>query len=258
MMRRHQHPSLRALVVLLVGLGLLLTACSSGGAQPSLAPKKTPATPGSSVPARGDFIAQATVPMLQVYDAPGAPMPSREFENPWYYTSDYQKQYPIDSVFFSDDQKPGWVKVLLPVRPNGSTGWVRASDVRLFASRYRIEVDLSDHRLTVWEGGNVFLEDTVAIGKDSTPTPVGRFYLRVLLKAPDPNEVYGPYAYGLSGYSETLEQFNGSDAQVGIHGNNDPSQLGRGASSGCIRMSNEAITRLAAILPLGTIVDVHE
>lgn len=258
MIRRRQHTSTRALVALLVGLTMLLTACSSGGAQPSLAPKKTPATTGTTVPVRRDFIVQAAVPNLQVYDTPDATTPSREFENPWFYTSDYQKQYPIDSVFFSDDQKPGWVKVLLPVRPNGSTGWVRSSDVRLFASRYRIDIDLSDHKLTVYEGDTVFLEDTVAIGKESTPTPLGRFYLRVLLKAPDPNEVYGPYAYGLSGYSETLEQFNGIDAQVGIHGNNDPSQLGRGASSGCIRMSNDAITRMASTLPLGTIVDIHE
>jgi len=97
----------------------------------------------------------------------------------------------------------------------------------------------------------------VAIGKESTPTPIGDFYLRVLIKAPDPTTVYGPYAYGLSSHSDVLPDFNGGEAQVGIHGNNDASVLGEDVSSGCIRMDNEKITRLASILPLGTPVDVH-
>lgn len=245
-------------LALVASLALTLSACGGGG-DPSLSSKKTPATtPLATAPARGNYIVQATVPSLEVFDAPGATTPSREFDNPWYYSSDVQKSYPINSVFFSDDQQPGWVKVLLPVRPNGTTGWVRASDVVLLQSRYRIEVDLSDHKLTVWDGNTVFLEDTVAIGKDSTPTPIGTFYIRVLIKAPDPNEVYGPYAYGLSSHSDVLEEFNGGDAQVGIHGNNDASQLGRNVSSGCIRMSNDGITRLANTLPLGTPVEVHD
>jgi lipoprotein-anchoring transpeptidase ErfK/SrfK len=253
--------SRRTLVALLASFVLLLAACG-GSDGPSLATEKTPrdvsTLPGSTAPAQGSYIVQATVPMVQVYDEPGADTPSQEFENPWYYATDTDKQYPINSVFFSDEQRADWVKVLLPIRPNGSTGWVKTSDVRLVPSRYRIDVDLSEHKLTVYDGESVLLDDTVAIGKPSTPTPVGKFYLRVLIKAPDPTQVYGPYAYGLSSHSDTLEEFNGGDAQVGIHGNNDASQLGNDVSSGCIRMDNDKITRLASILPLGTPVDVHE
>ncbi len=257
-MRRHQ----RSVFALLAGLALLLTACG-GGEGPTLASEKTPltapgsTTPGVTTPARGDYIVQAAVPMLEVYDEPDAPTPSREFENPWYYETDTQKKFPINSVFFSDDQKPGWVKVLLPVRPNGTTGWVKETDVRLVPSRYRIDVDLGDHELTVYDGDQVYLQDTVAIGKPSTPTPIGKFYLRILVKPPDPTTVYGPYAFGLSSHSEAFEEFNGGEAQVGIHGNNDASVLGEDVSSGCIRMDNDTITRLAAVLPLGTPVDVH-
>ena len=251
----------RTLVAVLASLVLLLAACG-GGEGPSLAKEKTPrdasTLPGSTAPAQGNYIVQATVPMVQVYDEPGADTPSRQFENPWYYETDTAQQYPINSVFFADEQRADWVKVLLPVRPNGSTGWVRTSDVRLVPSRYRIDVDLSEHKLTVYDGESVLLDDTVAIGKPSTPTPVGTFYLRVLIKAPDPTQVYGPYAYGLSSHSDTLEEFNGGDAQVGIHGNNDASQLGNDVSSGCIRMDNDKITRLASTLPLGTPVVVHE
>ena len=146
--------------------------------------------------------------------------------------------------------------MLLPIRPNGSTGWVRAEDVRGVQNPYRIRVELGAHRISVYDGDAVLLQEPVAIGKPSTPTPPGTYYLRVLLKAPDPNTVYGPYAYPLSGHSEVLTSFNGGDGELGIHGNNDASVLGSSVTSGCIRMSNESITRLAGILPLGTPVEI--
>lgn len=251
----------RLLFALVAGLALFATACTGGSdTRPSLADKKTPlsvaaAPTGTTLPTRGSWIVQATVPLVQVYDRPGATTPSRQFENPWYVNDD--SRYPTNTVFYSDEQRNGWVKVLLPVRPNGSTGWVKATDVRLVPSRFRIEVDLSDHELTVHDGNGVYLEDTVAVGAPETPTPIGEFYLRVLLKAPDPTTVYGPYAFGLSSHSETLAEFNGGDAEVGIHGNNDASVLGKDVSHGCVRMSNEAITKLAASVPLGTPVEVH-
>jgi lipoprotein-anchoring transpeptidase ErfK/SrfK len=252
----------RCLLALLAGLVFAATACTGGDSRPSLADEKTPLTavtdPGvtaSTLPARGSYIVQPTVPVVQVYDSPGAASPSRQFENPWYVNED--SRYPVNTVFYSDLQRDGWVRVLLPVRPNGSTGWVKSSDVRLLPSRFRVAVDLSDNALTVYDGDRVLMEDTVAVGKPGTPTPVGTFYLRVLLKAPDPTTVYGPYAYGLSSHSETLEEFNGGDAEIGIHGNNDPSVLGQDVSSGCIRMDNDKITRLAGILPLGTPVEIR-
>jgi lipoprotein-anchoring transpeptidase ErfK/SrfK len=123
-------------------------------------------------------------------------------------------------------------------------------------NRYKIVVNLSQHKLQALDAGKVFMEDTVAVGKASTPTPVGEFYIRVLLKAPDPTTVYGPYAYGLSSHSETLDTFNGGDAEIGIHGNNDASVLGQNVSSGCIRMDNDKITQLTSMLPLGTPVEI--
>ena len=78
----------------------------------------------------------------------------------------------------------------------------------------------------------------------------------MLLKAPDPNTIYGPYAYGLSGHSDALSTFDGGDAELGVHGNNDASVLGHDVTHGCIRMSNAKITYLAGILPLGTPVTI--
>jgi lipoprotein-anchoring transpeptidase ErfK/SrfK len=247
--------------VLFACLAVLVGACS-GGDRPSLADEKTPAPSGTglgptdtTMPGVANSIAQAVVPVVKVYDSPDAPVPSREFENPWFVNND--RRFPVNTVFLAERQRGDWVRVLLPVRPNGSTGWVRISDVRLVPNRFRIEVDLSEHLLRVYDGDRVFMEDTVAVGKPETPTPVGKFFIRVLLRAPDPTTVYGPYAYGLSSHSEVLEEFNGGDAEIGIHGNNDASVLGKYVSAGCIRMDNEKITRLASILPLGTLVEVR-
>ena len=97
---------------------------------------------------------------------------------------------------------------------------------------------------------------TIAVGTDDTPTPIGEYFVRVKVKAIDPNTVYGPYAWGLSSHSDVLETFNGGDAEIGIHGNNDASVLGNDVTHGCVRMDNDAITSLTNMLPLGTPVDI--
>jgi lipoprotein-anchoring transpeptidase ErfK/SrfK len=76
------------------------------------------------------------------------------------------------------------------------------------------------------------------------------------LKPPTPNTVYGTYAYGLSGFSEVLETFNGGPGQLGIHGTNDPASIGQKVSSGCVRLKNADIDKLAALLPLGVPVEI--
>ena len=94
------------------------------------------------------------------------------------------------------------------------------------------------------------------MGTGDTPTPVGEFYLTELLAPPNPNGAYGPYAFGLSGFSDTLTTFNGGPGQLGIHGTNQPNLIGTKVSHGCIRMSNENITALSQLLPLGTPVQI--
>jgi lipoprotein-anchoring transpeptidase ErfK/SrfK len=154
-------------------------------------------------------------------------------------------------VFLVRDQQPGWYAVLLPVRPNGSTGWVRQADVTTSKHEYRIVVELAAHRLTTYYRDSIFLQTPIGVGRGPTPTPIGVFFTKELLQPPRPDTAYGVYAYGLSGYSNVLTDFEGGDGVVGLHGTNDPSGLGKDVSHGCIRLSNEAITRLAKNLPLG-------
>ena len=148
--------------------------------------------------------------------------------------------------------EPGWLKVLLPVRPNGTAGWVRVDDVSLTRNPWRMAIDVSDFELVVWRHDVVVVETTVAIGTGATPTPIGSFYLTDLVQPRDPNGPYGSYAFGLSGFSETLTEFNGGDGAIGIHGTDDPSSLGTTVSHGCVRVDNAVIEELVGLLPLGT------
>ncbi len=190
-------------------------------------------------------VATAVGTEVVVFDQPSPTAAERErFANPIASGS------PL--VFQVVDQRQGWLQVLLPVRPNGSTGWIESDQVALSQTPYRIEIDASDHHLRVLKQGQPIVDAAVGIGTGDNPTPIGSFYLIELLAPPDPTGPYGPYAFGLSGYSETLESFNGGRGVVGIHGTNDPASLGRDVSHGCIRVANDIIEDMATYLPLGT------
>jgi len=152
----------------------------------------------------------------------------------------------------------GWIEVQLPIRPNGSTGWLRVADVTLSRNPYRIDLAVSDYQLTVFRHDEPVLTTTVAIGTGDTPTPIGDFYLIELLQTPDPSGLYGPFAYGLSSFSDTLDSFNGGPGIIGIHGTNQPELLGSNVSHGCVRVDNAIISEMATFLPLGTPVSIHQ
>ncbi len=156
-------------------------------------------------------------------------------------------------------QKDG-IEVYLPVRPNGTTGWVEPRDVQLYATDYQLDVFIKDHELVLSKGGEELGRYPIGTGRDELPTPGGVYFIRELLAPPNPKGAYGPYAYGLSGYSPVLDNFKGGDAVIGIHGTNDPSSIGKDVSHGCIRLSNDAITELVETwqLPLGTPVYIHD
>ena len=144
-----------------------------------------------------------------------------------------------------------WYRVLLPLRPNGTRGFVPGDAINVGSTPYRLTLKQHAFKLTLWKGCRRMKTYGVGIGTGETPTPTGRFYLTSLLKPPDPNTVYGTYAYGLSAYSEKILNWRWGGL-VGLHGTNDPSSIGRNVSHGCIRMRNADIEQLVPLLPLGT------
>jgi lipoprotein-anchoring transpeptidase ErfK/SrfK len=155
-------------------------------------------------------------------------------------------------VLLATARSADWVKVLLPVRPNGSVGWVPMSSVRLAWDPWRVVVHLHSHQLALYDAGHPVYRTRVAVGSDLTPTPRGTFYITTLLRQPNPNDAYGPYAFGLSGYSPVLKHFAGGPGEIGLHGTDEPASIGHSVTHGCIRVSNKVITMLAGRLPLGT------
>lgn len=193
--------------------------------------------------AADSIVAQATVPVVPVYRTPEAKRPFLRLS---------PKRLGVPLVFLVAQRRAGWEKVYLPVRPNGSTGWVRDAHVELALNPYRVRVSLVARTLTVWKGRRVVHRERAGVGRSVVPTPAGTYFLVELLKQPNPNGIYGPYAFGLSAFSNVLYRFGGGPGQIGLHGTNTPWSLGTYVSHGCIRISNAGIVKLARILPLGT------
>jgi lipoprotein-anchoring transpeptidase ErfK/SrfK len=149
-----------------------------------------------------------------------------------------------------------WYRALLPMRPNGTSGYIPADAVRVVQTQYRIAIDRHHLRLSVWDGCIKLMVLPIGLGKESTPTPNGRYYIIALLKPPIAGSVYGNYAYGLSAFSDVLTNW-ADGGIIGLHGTNDPTSIGNRKSHGCIRMSNKDIAKLVPLLPLGTPVDIE-
>ncbi|HVL84430.1 MAG TPA: L,D-transpeptidase [Pseudonocardia sp.] len=152
-------------------------------------------------------------------------------------------------------ERGDWVQVLLPSRPNGSTGWLPATDLDRATTPYRIEVHLGSRTLELFSGGELAGSWTVGIGKDSAPTPTGRTFL--LGAFTDDAQDYSPVILPLGTHSPTHDTFGGGPGTVAIHTWPTEDVYGTASSDGCIRVPPDALERLAEV-PLGTLVMIDE
>ena len=241
-----------ALVVVIIAvLGFVVF---SGGSDAK--PKKVAAPPPSTttVPTAPPTTTTTTPPHAVAATTKGGPVAVYDLPNGAVQTTlSARTEYLQPRTFLVVEKSPDWLKVLLPMRPNNSTGWIRAGDVNLSDVPFEIRVTLGDHMLRMFKDGQEVLSSPVVIGAPGTPTPLGTFYITdpVDLKA-SPNGAYGAYALGLSGYSEVLMTFNGGPGQIAVHGTNNPSQVGQNISNGCVRVPNDIIVQIADQAPLGT------
>lgn len=206
---------------------------------------------GNSSDSKPDFVpaqvARANVASLPVYAAPAGQITR-------YLPSPDPTNYEQPQVFLVQRTQGQWLQVSLPVPPNGQTGWIRADQVIVKPNAYRVDIARGAHQLRVYRDDELQKTYPIAVGKSTTPTPGGTYFIKVLLKPPNPDGDYGPYAYGLSGYSAVLTTFNGGDGVIGMHGTNEPQVIGTDVSHGCIRLRNSDITDLVKRfdLTLGT------
>ncbi len=149
------------------------------------------------------------------------------------------------------DCAPRWFRVQLPIKPNGVTGYVRASAVETAHVRSRVVVDVSSRRLTLFRSGRRVLGTPVAVGSPATPTPLGHYYVNQRLIPSDPDGPFGPAAIGISAHSNVLTGWT-QGGPIAIHGTNEPWSIGHAVSNGCIRVHNPVLRRLFKSTPAGT------
>ncbi len=140
-----------------------------------------------------------------------------------------------------------WYQVWLAVRPNFSSGWVRASSVTTATTPARIVIDISARRLTVYRGDRVMGRYLVAVGSPAYPTPPGLYFVNEKT-IPAPGGPYGVLALGLSGFQPLLP----TRGALAIHGTNDDAVLGQAVSEGCIRMRNADVLKVSHWVPAGS------
>jgi len=149
-----------------------------------------------------------------------------------------------------------WIKVRIPMRPNGRVGWVRAFGLGpLFRVHTHLIVNRENGYAALFRRGRRIWHAPVGTGKHSTPTPAGRFWIREKFRTGDPGGLYGPAAFGTSNYS-VLSDWPGGGV-IGIHGTDEPGLIPGKPSHGCIRVRNGAILRLYRLMPVGTPVRIR-
>lgn len=152
-----------------------------------------------------------------------------------------------------------WLRVRLPIRPNGSYGWVRRDRVALSRSGLFILIDRSQRKQLVFRKGRMVRRWRVVVGAPSTPTPLGLFAVYDRVKQRYAHGFIGPWAMPLTAHSDALRRYNGGPGLVALHGRDGASlldPLGTAASHGCVRMSNGRIRYLIRA-SLGTAVRIR-
>jgi hypothetical protein len=153
-----------------------------------------------------------------------------------------------------------WLKVLLPIRPSGSTGWIRRNRVQVRPNRFWIEVRKKNRWLVVYRGGRKIHQWRVVIGTPENPTPAGLAAIYERNHQGNPHEFLGPWSLPLTALSSTLRNFGGGPGRIALHGRGGASYLdplGSAASHGCVRTPNRAIRWLARYARAGTPVFVR-
>ena len=252
-------------------IGLVVTACGSQATTASetpgsilladppattttVAPATTiaPTTTTSTIPPNPDRTWIATARNHVTSLLPSVEPDGADFEMPWFQPNPHQFGTPLTLMVTEGQPGDDWVKVQLPIRPNGQEAWVPTTDYDISSVFHRAEVNLTTQRVVVWEDGAVVAETDAVVGGANTPTPFGSFYVASAV-----DDYFGEPALVLSSFSEARDTFDGGLPVIAIHrtfneGQESDHNVG---SNGCIRVPVETIRFLAQTVPLGTPVD---
>ncbi|HVF21127.1 MAG TPA: L,D-transpeptidase family protein [Mycobacteriales bacterium] len=223
-------------------LSLVLTALPAAGAGLRTASAACPEAP--RMPTYQTLVAHPTRSGLPIFDQPEEGSFRRTLRNP---THEGQNLH-LRVV----NTRTDWYRVQYAARPNGVTAWVRKSDVRTTVTPYRLLVQRCSNLIWLFNRGEPVMRFPAAVGKSSTPTPRGDFFVD-FVEAWRPDSKYGPWLFSVSGFSEVYTSFgNGGTGQIGIHGTQARGSVGGPTSNGCVRMFSEEISQLQPFVEPGT------
>lgn len=155
------------------------------------------------------------------------------------------------------EHRPGWSRVLLPSRPDASTGWVytgQSTHPQEARAAVTVDVDVDKRHLLLLNGNQQVGSWSVGVGKPTAPTPRGRTFIMASIK--ETVTKFSPIILPLGTHSNTFDTYGGGPGTVALHGWPDKSKIGTASSDGCIRVPDDLLAVLAT-LPLGTLVVVH-
>lgn len=150
-----------------------------------------------------------------------------------------------------------WLKVMLPGRPNGLTGWIARGGTSELVTGWHVTVSTASRQVWVYLRGRLWRTFSAVVGKPTSPTPTGNFFVEetVILPATAPG---GPFALALSARSNVYTEFDGGPGQIAIHGRDLlGGTLGQAQSHGCVRLDTSAIAWLAARIGPGVPVTIY-
>jgi hypothetical protein len=149
-----------------------------------------------------------------------------------------------------------WLRVMVPGRPNGRNGWIAQRGTTLTTTSWHVVIRTSSRRALVYRRGRLARSFAAIVGKPSTPTPHGRFFVEESVRML-PGSPGAPFALALSARSNVLQEFEGGPGQIAMHGvANLGGTPGTAISHGCVRLANRSIRWLAARIAPGVPVDI--
>lgn len=166
-----------------------------------------------------------------------------------YFRTDFRVQEILAVAKATAPNGKPWYRISVPMRPNGTYGWIPANTVHLRPTVAQIVVNRGRRTIDVYRHGKHVLHAIVAVGAPGMETPLGHYYVAFTFK-PYNDPFLGVWALETSAYSKLTEWPQGG--VVGIHGTDEPWLLGKAVSHGCVRVSNATAARLKQLTPLGT------
>ena len=194
--------------------------------------------------------------VIPVYDAPDGSRLSFRDGEVWSYTFRGNRLVVRVLQVWPGDE---WAEVELPVRPNGSRGWVRTENFTWSTVQHHVLIDISDRLVALFDGDDLVTYTRAIVGRPNTPTPALRGF--IVEKLPNHSQqnasvVLGDWILMLSFFSQALDTFSGGLPRIALHGTHIPGRVGEALSNGCIRIPNNIIEVIARTAPLGTVVNI--